>query len=287
VLQETERWKRARGQGEAPRPLAGKSVALIFDKPSTRTRLSLEIAVVELGGHPVVVNAQSSQMGRGEPIRDTARVMSRMVDAITFRTSSHQRVQEMAEHSSVPVLNALTDHCHPMQVLSDLATVRQVLGTHEGLRYAWLGDGSNVCHSWIRAAGLLGLELVIGCPEGFEPDRALVDAANARGGWVRVLRDPREAVRDAHVINTDVFISMGQEAEKERRLVAFQGFGLTSELVALARSNVMVLHCLPAHRGEEIDDDVIEGPHSYVWDQAEGRLHSGKAALLWVLGEDG
>jgi ornithine carbamoyltransferase len=283
LLDDADRFLSSRNRDDAPRPLAGKSVALVFEKASTRTRISLEVAVVELGGHPLVVTSAGSHIARGEPIADTARVLSRMVHAITFRTSSDARLKEMAEHSSVPVLNALSDVGHPMQLLADLQTIRRARGRLEGLRYAWVGDGNNMANSWIEAAGLLGLELTLACPEGYDPARREIDRATERGAKLRVVRDAREACRDADVISTDVFASMGQESEQEHRFKAFAGYSVTRELVALANREVVILHCLPAHRGEEIEAEVIDGPRSFVWDQAEARLHTAKAALSWAI----
>ncbi len=286
LLDRADRFEQERGE-DSSRPLAGKSVALVFEKASTRTRVSLELAVVELGGHPVVITGNGSQMGRGEPIADTARVLSRMVHVITFRTAGDERFLDMAKHSSVPVLNALTDTGHPLQLLADLQTVRRSLGKLEGLKYAWIGDGNNMAISWIEAAGLLGLELVLACPQGYQPAPEAVRAANAKGARVKVVTDPATAVRGADVVNTDVFTSMGQESEQEARLAAFAGYRLTQELLSTASRHHIVLHCLPAHRGEEIDADVLEGPHSVVWAEAESRLHTSKAALLWALERDG
>jgi ornithine carbamoyltransferase len=286
LLDAADRWQETRGSAAARRPLAGKSVALIFEKASTRTRLSLEVAVSEMGGHPVVISSQGSQLARGEPIADTARVLSRMVHAITLRTFEHSRLLELVRESQIPVLNALTDHSHPMQLLADLQTVRRVKHGLRDLRYAWVGDGNNMANSWLEAAGLLQLRLTLACPEGYDPDPAEIERARQRGGTVRVVRDARQAVEGADVLSTDVFASMGQEAEQESRLRAFAGFSVTEELVAAARKDVMVLHCLPAHRGEEIDAAVIDGPHSQVWDQAEARLHTSKAALEWALSPD-
>jgi ornithine carbamoyltransferase len=266
-----------------PRPLAGKSIALVFEKASTRTRLSLEVAVVELGGHPIVLSNDSSQLGRGEPMADTARVLSRMVHGVTIRTFAHERLLELVRHSRVPVLNALTDHSHPMQLLADLQTVRRVKGRLENLSFAWIGDGNNMANSWIEAAGLLGLRLTLACPEGYDPDPAEIERARGRGARLQLVRDARQAAAGADVISTDVFTSMGQEREREVRLRAFAGMSVTKELVALASAEPIVLHCLPAHRGEEIAGDVIDGPHSHVWDQAEARLHTAKAALAWAL----
>lgn len=287
VLDASDRFKAERGSPSAERPLAGKSVALLFEKASTRTRLSLEVAVAELGGHPVVVTAQGSQMGRGEPVRDTARVLSRMVHAITLRTFGEDRLVEMMKYSSVPVLNALTDHSHPMQLLADLMTVRRVRGTLSGLRYAWLGDGNNMANSWIEAAGLLRFELRLACPKGYDPSADELARAKERGGRVTVVREPRAAVEGADVVSTDVFASMGQESEQQARLAAFSGFLLSRELLSRASKDVVILHCLPAHRGEEIEEEVLEGPRSFVWDEAEARLHTSKAALVWAMGLDG
>ena len=286
VLDAADRWQDTRGNKGSSRPLQGKSVALIFEKASTRTRISLEVAVVELGGHPIVLSSQGSQLGRGEPIADTARVLSRMVHAVTIRTFEHTRVLELARASSIPILNALTDHSHPMQLLADLQTVRRVKSSLEGLAYAWIGDGNNMANSWLEAAGLLKLDLTLACPEGYDPDTQELERARARGAKIRLVRDARQAAKGADVISTDVFASMGQEQEQEKRLRAFAGLCVTEELVASAAPDVMVLHCLPAHRGEEIAAEVIDGPRSHVWDQAEARLHTAKAALEWALMPD-
>jgi ornithine carbamoyltransferase len=286
LLDTADRFARDRGTSAARRPLAGKSVALLFEKASTRTRLSLEVAVAELGGHPIVISSQGSQLGRGEPIADTARVLSRMVHAVTLRTFEHSRLLELAAASQVPVLNALTDNSHPMQLLADLQTVRRVKPELSELGIAWIGDGNNMASSWLEAAGLLRLTLTLACPEGYDPEPAELERARRRGAKVRVVRDPREAARGADVINTDVFASMGQEAEQAARLKAFAGFCVDEELLALARPDVMVLHCLPAHRGEEISAGVLDGPNSHVWDQAEARLHTSKAVLTWALAAD-
>jgi ornithine carbamoyltransferase len=284
LLDAADDFKETRGNADAPRPLSGKSVALVFEKASTRTRVSLEVAVGELGGSALVIPSVGSQIGRGEPIRDTARVLSRMVHAITMRTFAEETLHELARACTVPVLNALTDTGHPMQLLADLQTVRREFGTLEGLKYAWVGDGNNMANSWIEAAGLLRLELVLACPAGYQPAQERVELANANGAKVRVVTDAEQACRGAHVINTDVFASMGQEADAEVRLKAFEGMCVDSRLVAAANAKAIVLHCLPAHRGEEISNEVLEGPHSRVFDQAESRLHTSKAALCWALG---
>lgn len=283
LLDAADLFKRERGEPRHRALLAGRSVALVFEKASTRTRISLEVAVSELGGSPLVIAKEGSQLGRGEPLEDTARVLSRMVHAVTYRTFSDAGLRTLAQHSSIPVLNALTDSGHPMQLLADLQTVRAEFGTLEGLRYVWLGDGNNMANSWIEAAGLLGLELVVACPQGFDPDPRAVEWAKTAGAQLRFERDPRRACAGAHVLNTDVFTSMGQEAETERRLNTFRDFGLTQELLRLADPRAIALHCLPAHRGEEIAAEVIDGPQSRVWDQAEARLHTSKAVLCWAL----
>ena len=286
MLDSADRWLETRGKNTARKPLAGKSIALLFDKASTRTRISLEVAVSELGGHPLVITSSTSQMGRGEPLADTARVLSRMVHGITFRTFGHERLHELADYSDKPVINTLSDSSHPMQILADLQTVRRVRGKLSGLKYVWVGDGNNMANSWIEAAGLLGLHLVIACPEGHEPDPTYLATARKRGGRIEVIRDASVACADADVINTDVFASMGQEDEQAERLEIFRGHRVTRELLEKASKDVMVLHCLPAHRGEEIEADVIDGPHSHVWDQAEARLHTSKAVLAWALGAE-
>jgi ornithine carbamoyltransferase len=286
VLDAADRFQAQRGTPSHTRPLAGKSIALIFEKASTRTRLSLEVAVVELGGHPVVLSSEGSQLGRGEPIPDTARVLSRMVHAVTLRTFEHERLLELARSSAIPVLNALTDQSHPMQLLADLQVIRRAKPRLQDLSYAWIGDGNNMANSWIEAAGLLGLQLTLACPHGYEPDAKELERARQRGARLRLVHDAKQAAAGADVISTDVFTSMGQERESEARLQAFAGMSVTRDVVAAAAPHAMVLHCLPAHRGEEIAADVIDGPQSHVWDQAEARLHTAKAALEWALMPD-
>lgn len=286
TLDRADRLKAQRGTTNE-RPLAGKSVALVFEKASTRTRLSLEVAVAELGGHPIVITSQGSQLGRGEPLKDTARVLTRMVHAVTLRTSDESRILEVMEYSTVPVLNALTDQSHPMQLLADLQTVRAHFGKLEGLTYAWIGDGNNMASSWIEAAGLLGLHLRLACPEGYDPDERFWNEARERGARLELVRSAAEAAQGAHVVSTDVFTSMGQEEESATRLRAFEGFRVDRALLQRAAKDAVVLHCLPAHRGEEIEEEVLEGPQSIVWAQAEARLHTAKAVLLWALGMDG
>lgn len=287
LLDDAARFHELRYQAEHPRPLAGRSAALLFDKASTRTRVSLEVAVFELGGHPIVITAQGSQIGRGEPPADTARVLDRYVSLIAYRTFATETLSEIAKTATIPVINALTDDAHPLQLLADLYTVRRVRGRLSGLRYAWIGDGNNMARSWIEAAGLLGLDLVLACPEGFDPPQDEIDDANAKGARVRLVRDPHEACQGADVVSTDVWASMGQEGEAERRRKAFAGYCVSTKMLEEASSELVVLHCLPAHRGEEIDAEVLEGPRSFVWDQAEARLHTSKAVIAWVLGGGG
>jgi ornithine carbamoyltransferase len=273
----------------ATRP--GRVLGMVFEKASTRTRASFEIAMFELGGHALYLGTQGSQLGRGEPIRDTARVLSGYCHGIMVRTFGQDRAEEMARYASVPVINGLTDLLHPCQVLADLQTVAQsfkdkgdVAQTLRAVKYAWVGDGNNMANSWIEAAGILGLDLAVACPAGFEPDAGVYDRARAtERGRIQILRDPAEAVAGRHVISTDVFASMGQEEEAEARLRAFAGYKLDAALMARAAKDAIVLHCLPAHRDEEITDEVIEGPQSRVWQQAENRLHAQKALLESLL----
>lgn len=283
VLDKADELKAQRGSS-AERPLLGKQIGLVFEKASTRTRLSLEIAVSELGGHPIVLTSSGSQMGRGEPVEDTARVLGRMVHAITLRTHDESRLLAMMKHSGVPVLNALSDQSHPMQLLADLQVMRARFGKLEGLACAWVGDGNNMANSWIEAASLTGFSLKLACPVGFEPSSQWLEAARGQGAKIEVTNDPAQAVRGAQVVSTDVFTSMGQEDESAARLKAFSGFLVDDQLMAQADPQAVVMHCLPAHRGEEISESVLEGPQSIVWDQAEARLHTAKAVLLWALG---
>ena len=265
------------------RSLAGKSVALVFEKASTRTRVSFEVGVFELGGHAVFISQQGSQIGRGEPLPDTARVLSGYCHAIVFRTFGQERVAELARFATVPVVNGLSDQHHPCQVATDLFTVREHFGRIDQLVYAWIGDGNNMANSWIEAAGLFRLELRLACPDGFAPDPALVATARDRGATITLTRDPRDAAAGAHVISTDVWASMGQEDDAARRRAAFAGYCVDTALVQRASDRAIVLHCLPAHRGEEITSDVLDGPRALAWVQAENRLHVGKAILEHVL----
>jgi ornithine carbamoyltransferase len=265
-------------------PLAGKSLAMIFMKASTRTRVSFEVGTYQLGGHALFLSPRDVQLGRGEPIADTARVLSRYVDGIMIRTFAHQDIEELAKHADVPVINGLTDMVHPCQVLADLLTVRQHLKTKlEDLVVAWIGDGNNMANSWINAAFRFGFQLRIACPEGYEPADHLVARAK-KTATITITRDPAEAAKGAHVVNTDVWASMGQEDEARQRQRAFRGFTVNDALMKKADKNAIFLHCLPAHRGEEVSADVIDGPQSRVWDEAENRMHIQKAILAVLLG---
>ena len=271
------------------RPLAGpRTVAVLFDKPSTRTRISFSVGIAELGGMPLVIDAQSSQLSRGEPVADTARVLSRQVAAIVWRTFGQDRIEQMAAASAVPVVNALTDSFHPCQVLADLQTIRAVHGTLAGLTLAFLGDGaSNMAHSYLLGGATAGMNVRIAGPSGYQPDPAVLVAAAAiaarTGGSTAVLDDARAAAAGADVLATDVWTSMGQEDQRTGRMTALAPFGLNEEKLSLGTAGCVVLHCLPAHRGEEISAGVIDGPQSVVWDQAENRLHAQKALLAWLL----
>lgn len=270
--------------GKCPKPLEGRVVALLFEKASTRTRVSFEVGVAQLGAQPLVVTSQGSQMGRGEPIQDTARVFARYVDCIMLRTFSQGTLEALARFSDVPVINGLSDLYHPCQVLSDLLTAREETGRDPAeLVYAWLGDGNNMCHSWLAAAAVLGFELRIAAPPGFRPDVMIVDRARAMGAKVVVTEDPSEAVSGAQVVNTDVWASMGQESEAEARAQLFAPYQVDSRLMGEAGTDAVFLHCLPAHRGEEVTEEVFESPASRVWNQAENRLHVQKAILEYLI----
>ena len=275
--------ERMRDGKYAKKPLGGKSLAMIFMKSSTRTRVSFEVGTYQLGGESITLTGQEMQLGRGETIADTARVLSRYVDGIMIRTFAHQDITELAKYADVPVINGLTDLLHPCQVLADLLTVRQHLGSVADKKYAWIGDGNNMANSWIQAAFVFGFDLDIACPEGYEPaDHLLARAQTAAN--VRVLRDPMEAAKGAHVVNTDVWASMGQEQEQKEREKAFKKFTVSPALMKQADKKAIFLHCLPAHRGEEVAADVIDGPQSRVWDEAENRLHVQKAVLAVLMG---
>ncbi len=264
------------------KPLAGRTLAMIFAKSSTRTRVSFEVGALQLGGHALFLSSRDIQLGRGEPIRDTARVLSRMVDLIMIRTFAQADVEELARYATVPVINGLTDLRHPCQILADLLTVQEAFGSLEDRVVAWIGDGNNMANSWIEAAGLLGFELRIACPEGYEPDHTIFEANKAKTR-ITITEDPDEAAAGAHVVTTDVWASMGQESEQELRAQAFKGYVVDADLMTRAAADAIVLHCLPAHRGEEISEEVLEGPQSRVFDEAENRLHAQKALMAMVM----
>ena len=275
--------KKMKTGGYRDTPLSGKTLAMIFAKSSTRTRVSFEVGAYQLGGQALFLSSRDIQIGRGEPIPDTARVLSRYVDGIMIRTFDHGEVEELARFATIPVINGLTDLTHPCQVLADLFTIREHLGGWDGKRIAWVGDGNNMANAWLEAAAVLGFELSLACPEGFEPNHAKFEAAQ-KHAKVTVTEVPEEAVEGAHVVNTDVWASMGQEGEAEARRNAFKGYTVDGDLMKLAAPKAIFLHCLPAHRGEEVTAEVIDGPQSRVWDEAENRLHVQKALLATLMG---
>ena len=287
IIRRAMELKRRRKEGIPYRPAVGKVLGLLFEKPSTRTRISFEAAMFQLGGNVSFMPSRDLQLRRGEPLKDTARVLARYLDCLVVRTFGQEIVDELAKWSAIPVINGLTDQHHPCQILSDIMTVMEFKG--EGLsdlKIAWVGDGNNMAHSWIQAAARLGFTLVIACPEEFQPDKEILAQAREEASFsIEVVHDPKEAVKNADVINTDVWASMGQdnEEEKGKRRQIFRPFQVNSELLALAPGDAIVLHCLPAHRGEEITEEVLEGKQSVVWDQAENKMHLHKAILEWAM----
>jgi len=275
-----------KGKPDVDLPLDGHVLGMIFEKNSTRTRVSFDMAMRQLGGTTIILDGGTSQLGRGETIADTARVMSRYVDAIMIRTDDHAKAVELADYASVPVINGLTDMSHPCQIMADMLTVIERKGGVEGTRWAWLGDGNNVLHSIIEAGSLLGFDVTAACPEGYEPAPEVIEQANARGGNQPFLltRDPTMAVASADIVVTDTWISMGQ-AHADRKLQAMAPYQVSESLMAQANGDALFLHCLPAHRGEEVVDAVIDGPQSAIWDEVENRLHAQKAVLLWCFGK--
>jgi ornithine carbamoyltransferase len=275
--------KEKQKEGTPHRLLEGQTLGMIFEKSSTRTRISFEVGMFQLGGHALFLQSGTTQMGRGEPIKDSARVMARYCDGIMIRTFSHQAVEEFAAHSYVPVINALTDYNHPCQVMADLFTVSEHKDNYRDLTYCWIGDGNNMANSWMNASAVFGFELRIATPKGYEPNATYLKQAQAAGARISVTNDPRAAAEGADVLNTDVWASMGMEEEQKKREKAFSGFQINSELVSLAAKEAVVMHCLPAHRGEEITDAVIEGPQSIIFDEAENRLHVQKAIMATLM----
>ena len=284
LIEDGLKLKKEAAAGTRHQDLAGRTIGMIFEKPSTRTRVSFEAAMYGLGGQVIYLSSRDTQLARNEPLKDMARVMSRYVDGIVVRTFGQEIVEELARYSSVPVINALTDLHHPCQILSDIMTVIETRGDIAGRHIAWVGDGNNMANSWIEAAGRLGFRLTLACPEGYDPDPEILARAKTEAGdRITLLRDPKEAVREADVINVDVWASMGQEDEAEKRLAVFAPYQLNRELLAAAENDPVVLHCLPAHRGEEITDEVLESPQCAAWDQAENKLHIHKAILRSLL----
>jgi ornithine carbamoyltransferase len=287
LLDLAERLKARQRERVEHRHLEGRTLGMIFQKPSTRTRVSFEVGMFQLGGSALYLAAGDLQLGRGETVKDTAQVLSRYVDGVMIRTFAQADVDELAEHADVPVINGLTDDFHPCQALADVMTIRERLGGFDSVRVAYLGDGNNVCHSLMVACGKLGMDFVAATPAGYEPAEEVVDwarsAAAESGGSVELVRDPGAAAEGADVLYTDVWTSMGQEEERQRRLLDLAGYQIDDRLVGLASERAVVLHCLPAHYGEEITEEVLYGPRSAVWDQAENRLHSQKALLALVI----
>ena len=275
-----------KGRVDADAPLAGHTLAMIFEKNSTRTRVSFDMAMRQLGGETIVMDGGSMQLGRGETIADTARVLSRYVDAIMIRTDDHAKVIAMAEHATVPVINGLTDHSHPCQVMADMLTVIDRKAALAGTRWAWLGDGNNMLHSIIEAGSLMHFDVRVGCPAGYDPSMDVLEAALKRGATVQIVRDAAKAVAEADVVVTDTWISMGQD-HAEEKLAAMMPYQVTPTIMAAAAEDAVFLHCLPAHRGEEVVDEVLDGPQSAIWDEAENRLHAQKSVLLWCFGKIG
>jgi ornithine carbamoyltransferase len=275
--------KRMQKAGTPHQTLAGKTMGMIFDKASTRTRVSFEVGMFQLGGHALFLHAGATQLGRGEPIEDSARVLSRMVDLIMIRTFGHDTLQRFAEYSSVPVINALTDSTHPCQILADVFTFTEQRGDIAGRTVAWIGDGNNMAHSWINGAVAFGYRLNLACPAGYMPDERLLNAARTLGADIHLTDRPLQAAEGADLVTTDVWASMGQEDEQAEREKAFAGFTVDARMMAEARPDALFMHCLPAHRGEEVAADVIDGPQSVVWDEAENRLHVQKALMEFLL----
>jgi len=270
-------------QGEAHRLLAGKTLGMIFEKSSTRTRVSFEAGMFQLGGHALFLSSSNTQMGRGEPVKDTARCMARYVDGVMIRTFSQQVVEEFAAYCDVPVVNGLTDLYHPCQLMADIFTVMEHKGEYQNLRFCWIGDGNNMANSWINAATAFGFELRIATPKGYHPDADVMERATKQGANIIYTNDPREAARNAQVLSTDVWASMGQEAEQQKRQQDFVGYQINMDLLKLADPESVVMHCLPAHRDEEITDEVMESRHSIIYDQAENRLHVQKAIMATLM----
>ncbi len=287
VFAMTTKMKKEQKEGKANRSLSGKSVVMIFEKPSTRTRISFEVGISQLGALAVTLNRTDMQLDRGETIEDTARVISRYVDAIVIRAFYHKQIEILASAASIPVVNALSDMYHPCQALSDLFTIKEKMGGLKGLKMTYLGDGNNVCHSLMLAVAVAGMVMNIACPEGFSPEKTVYkDAkkiADKTGASINIMRDPKEAANNANILYTDVWVSMGDEKNKKERHKSLEPYQLDQRLLSLADKDALVMHCLPAHRGEEITGNVIDGPHSVILDQAENRLHTQKALIEYLM----
>ncbi|MBI4620862.1 MAG: ornithine carbamoyltransferase [Desulfobacterales bacterium] len=287
IFEEASELKRRQRENVVWKPLSGKTLALIFEKPSTRTRVSFEVAMYQLGGHSLFLSPKDMQLDRGESIADTARVLSRYVDGIVIRAFSQKLAEELAEFASIPVINGLTDLLHPCQILNDIFTIIEKKGRYRGIKIAYVGDGNNVANSWAEAASRLDFHLSLACPPGYLPDEDIIRASKRESPCpIEVMVDPFQAVKSADIITTDSWVSMGKEDEYEKRMMIFEGYQVNERLVAEAKNDVLVMHCLPAHRGKEITDQIIDGRHSIVFDQAENRLHVQKAILeMWLGGK--
>ena len=285
ILELAARLKTERAEGHFPSYLQNQSLGMIFEKSSTRTRISFEVGMHELGGTALVLNPDDMQIGRGESIADTARVMSRFLSAVMIRSFSHKTIEEFAHFASIPIVNGLSDREHPCQILADVMTIREHFETLDGLCIAWIGDGNNVCHSILFSAIYTGYEVRISCPYEFMPAADVIEMAQSRGAAIVLCDTPEQAAKDADVVITDTWVSMGNEKEEEFRRRVFKPYQINTELMRLAKPHAIVLHCLPAHRGDEITDEVMDGPQSVVWDEAENRLHAQKALVLWLLGK--
>ncbi|MGN1457283.1 MAG: ornithine carbamoyltransferase [Acutalibacteraceae bacterium] len=286
ILNLADQLKYEQKHGIPHKHLEGKSLGLIFEKASTRTRVSFEVGMYQLGGQPIFLSARDMQIGRGEPVQDTARVLSRYLDGIMIRTFEQKEVEDLAKYGSIPIINGLTDFCHPCQILADLMTIREFKGKLDGLKMSFIGDGNNMMNSLIVGALKTGMSISVACPEGYEPHKDVLDFAKQYGDKFSMFRTPKEAVVDADVVITDVWASMGQEGEAEKRKKAFEGYQINAELMSLAKPDAMVQHCLPAHRGEEITEDVFEAHADEIFEEAENRLHAQKAVMVKCLGND-
>jgi ornithine carbamoyltransferase len=286
LLDRAEDLKWMRREGIVTDYLRNKSLAMIFEKSSTRTRVSFEVGMTDLGGHALYLDPTSMQLGRGETIEDTGRILSGYVHGIMIRAKMHHTVEQLARNARVPVINGLSDLEHPCQALADLMTIRESRGRLKGLEFAWVGDGNNVCNSLILASAMMGMEMAVACPRGYEPDAKIIERARAMGGKITVTDDVHMAARDADVLYTDVWVSMGEEAEREQRCRDLRDYQTNMELVRLAKKDCLIMHCLPAHRGEEITDDVMRSPGSVIFEQAENRMHAQKALMMRLMGKD-